>query len=399
MRGEFIGVWPEVWREIWKPLIDEFFLETEEGAPEDLFCELFRELAKALRKPSGQTAIPLLLDDAIALRDVFEGAARRANNDLVLEVVREAFDKANVADANTTEQRRTLMVDALSALLEEPAVTIIDAQILDYAHDDAKMSAVWSRSVESTINDEQASRQSFENVTGEAFIAERAAVRFLESVFNILEGFESNAGDTITNRYFNLLEAFIEKYSLRYDLRRPCTICPTLPGVFASLVRALGNIADRDLNVSRRLRDFKESFQDLRLGLTEARIGNCVSKQVMLLEAIASAGGARGSDLGAICRAVSDWPHPAVREALLRLYGFTSDFPGVRHGTPSEGMARDLDMRDVLAMSILLTGFTPHLTRQLAADAVYDGGSINASLTQTSADLRGSGLGNSSTAL
>ncbi len=45
------------------------------------------------------------------------------------------------------------------------------------------------------------------------------------------------AGDELSNRYFNLLTAFIEKFSLRYDLRRPCTLCPTLPGVFASLVR------------------------------------------------------------------------------------------------------------------------------------------------------------------
>lgn len=47
MRGEFLGVWSETWREIWQPLIEH------DGVPEDIFCELYRELAQALKdKPS-----------------------------------------------------------------------------------------------------------------------------------------------------------------------------------------------------------------------------------------------------------------------------------------------------------------------------------------------------------
>jgi hypothetical protein len=43
MRGELIGVLSETWREIWLPLIDH------EGVPEDIFCELYRALAPALK--------------------------------------------------------------------------------------------------------------------------------------------------------------------------------------------------------------------------------------------------------------------------------------------------------------------------------------------------------------
>lgn len=43
MRGEFIGVWSETWREIWLPLIDQ------EGVPEDIFCEIYREPTEALQ--------------------------------------------------------------------------------------------------------------------------------------------------------------------------------------------------------------------------------------------------------------------------------------------------------------------------------------------------------------
>ena len=217
------------------------------------------------------------------------------------------------------------------------------------------------------------SREAFANTTSGDMSGEPALVAFFEGVHSALEEY---GGDLLANRYFNLLARFVETFSLRYDLRRPCVLCPTLPGIFASLVRSLGALAETDANIARRLRDFKEALQDLRLGSTEARIGNCVAKQVMLLEAIASAGGASGTDLASLCKNVSDWPHPAVRASLLSLYGFASDFPGLRHGTPSQGMARDLDMRDMIAMSILLTGFTPDLNGQLAAEAIYGGSKV-----------------------
>jgi len=99
----------------------------------------------------------------------------------------------------------------------------------------------------------------------------------------------------------------------------------------------------------------------------------------MFIEAVAAGSGeVAGSDLAALCKALQQWPHPAVRQSLLNLYGFASDFPGVRHGTPSTGMKRDIDMRDMVAMSILLTGFTPYLESRLSADAIFGGSVIHA---------------------
>lgn len=285
MRGEFIGVWSETWREIWLPLIEQPLGDDGEGLPEDIFCDLYRELAKTLKTPPS--------------------------------------------------------VEALADIIDNPLQ----------------------------------SREAFENTNAEDFAGGRELVSFFESTYDALEEI---GGDELSNRYFNLLEAFITKFSLRYDLRRPCILCPTLPGVFANLVRSLDSLAAGDANVARRLRDFKEALQDLRLGCTESRIGNCVAKQVMLLEAVASAGGASGTDLGALCKSVSEWPHPALRSSLLNLYGFASDFPGVRHGTPSKGMTRELDMRDMVAMSILLTGFTLHLNHNLSPDAIYGGSTLRA---------------------
>jgi hypothetical protein len=220
------------------------------------------------------------------------------------------------------------------------------------------------------------SREAFEATTPGDIAGECALVGFFEAAHDALEEL---GGDELTNRYFNLLSGFIDKFSLRYDLRRPCILCPTLPGIFTSLVRELDTLSITDQNMAKRLRDFKESVQDLRLGPTEGRVANCVMKQVMFLEAVAAASGkVAGSDLAALCKALEHWPHPAVRQSLLNLYGFASDFPGVRHGTPSAGMKRDIDMRDLVAMSILLTGFAPYLESRLSADAIFGGSVIHA---------------------
>ena len=221
------------------------------------------------------------------------------------------------------------------------------------------------------VDDPHQSREVFEKIRAEDFAGERALVGFFETAYDALEEL---GGDDLANRYFNLLENFVQKYSLRYELRRPCVLCPTLPGVFTSLVRELDVIGNSDSNVAKRLRDFKEAIQDLRFGATEGRISNCVTKQVMLLEAVAAVSGeVTGADLAALCKTIENWPHPAVRQSLLNLYGFASDFPGVRHGTPSGGMKRDIELRDVLALSILLAGFTPYLSNSLNPDILYRG--------------------------
>jgi hypothetical protein len=281
MRGEFMGVWTETWREIWLPLFDHAADDDAQVVEEDVFCELYRALAPALKaRPSLE-----------ALADI--------------------------------------------------------------------------------IDDKAQSRHAFMNTRASELAGEPAAVAFFEAAHEVLDDF---GGDALSNRYFNLLEEFVGKFSLRYDLRRPCMLCPTLPGMFAGLVRELDALSRSDQNIAKRLRDSREAVQDLRWGLTEGRVSSCVMKQVMVLEAVAAASeSAAGTDLAALCKSIDDWPHPAVRQALLSLYGFASDFPGVRHGTPSDGMKRDIDARDMVAMSILLTGFAPYLSSSLDADVVYRG--------------------------
>lgn len=275
MRGEFIGVWSETWREIWLPLIDQ------EGVPEDIFCELYRELARALKdKPS---------------------------------------------------------VEALADIIDNPVQ----------------------------------SREAFERTGAIEFAGERALVAFLEAAHSALEEL---AGDELSNRYFNLLASFVDKFSLRYDLRRPCTLCPTLPGVFASLVRDLRALVSQDAHLDALMKDFENAVRDLRHDCSDGRIKTCIQKQVNLLEAIGrTAPGVTGTTLGAICNQVGTWPHDKLKDAMKDLYGFASDYPGIRHGGTPANALRAVDMRDMVAMTILLAGFTPYLAAQLNADSVYRG--------------------------
>ena len=288
MRGEFIGVWAETWHEIWFPLIDEPLGDDKEGVPFDIFCELYRDLAKAFKAQPSIEALADIIEDPVQSR--------------------EAFEKTTVAD----------------------------------------------------------------------LAGERAVVTFLEVAHPALDDL---VGDELSNRYFNLLTAFIDKFSLRYDLRRPCIMCPTLPGVFASLVRDLRALTNQDPHLDALMKDFEDAVRDLRHDRSDRRIKTCIQKQVNLLEAIGRAApGVTGTTLGTICNQVGTWPHEKLKEAMKNLYGFASDYPGIRHGGTPASALRAVDMRDMVAMSILLTGFTPYLESRLSADAIF--GEVSSMLDQ-----------------
>jgi hypothetical protein len=133
------------------------------------------------------------------------------------------------------------------------------------------------------IDDQVQSRRVFEDVRTTDFYGERALVAYLESAQAVL--FDVG-GDALANHYFNLLETFIEKFSLRYDLRRPCTLCPTLPGVFASLVHDLRVMASKDVHLDALMKEFENSIRDLRSDCSDGHIKTCIHKQINLLEAI-----------------------------------------------------------------------------------------------------------------
>ncbi|WP_299345480.1 hypothetical protein [uncultured Pseudoxanthomonas sp.] len=213
------------------------------------------------------------------------------------------------------------------------------------------------------VDDSQQSRQALINSGNARFSSERALVRFFEAAYEVLEDLQ---GDELANRYFGLLSDFIEKYSLGYSLRRPCALSPTLPGMFADMANALKRLTSTDAHLAALSLAHDEAVRDLRYGATDERIKTCLNKQFMLLEAIASVTlGIPAQTLGRACSNLTTWPHATIRESLKQLYGFASDYPGVRHAGNPAGQLREIDTNDLAALSILLMGYSPYLTGAL----------------------------------
>lgn len=213
------------------------------------------------------------------------------------------------------------------------------------------------------IDDPQQSRQALVDSGMAQFASEKSLVRFFESAFDILEDL---GGDKLANGYFSLLSAFIEKYNLGYSLRRPCVLSPTLPGMFADLSSALKRLTSADAHLAALYRAHEEAIRDLRFGATEERIKTCISKQVNLMEAIAATTDeVTKHTLGDMCDQLQSWPHATIKESLKKLYGFASNYPGIRHAGNPAGQLRAIDLSDLTAISILLLGYSPYLTSAL----------------------------------
>ena len=367
MRGELLSVWEDTYGKIWTPLAEE------EGVPTDLFSQLYRELYPALKDPLGEAAQVIPLSDAIQLREAFDRALSMSGVAITLAAAEVAFWASGATNHEDLQQRRSAAEECLAALIGDAASAkrLLAQTLSDLADDPKRRTEAKARARDAIVNDASKSRQTFEQVRSSAFVGEIALVRFLESAFDILDDV---GGDPLSNRYFNLLSGFIDKFSLRYDLRRPCVLCPTLPGVFASLVRDLRAITSQDTYLDSLMKDFEESVRDLRIDCSDRRIKTSIQKQMNLLEGLGRVHpGVKRRTLSAISRQLKNWPHKEVMFALQSLYTFTCDYPGIRHGGTPTSALRAVDMRDMVAMSILLAGFTPYLTHGLNPDVVYRG--------------------------
>ena len=204
----------------------------------------------------------------IQLREAFDRALSLSGVEIALAAAEVAFGASGATNhEDLRDQRRSATEECLAALIGDAAsAKRLLAHTLSGVADDPKRRAeAKERARDAIVNDASKSRQAFEQVRSSAFVGEIALVRFLEAAFEILDDV---GGDPLSNCYFNLLSGFIDKFSLRYDLRRPCILCPTLPGVFASLVRDLRALTSQDpAPRSSLMKDFEDAVRDLRIRL------------------------------------------------------------------------------------------------------------------------------------
>ena len=310
MRGEIVGVWKETWREIWAPMAKH----PEFG--DDLFPDLYRELVPEPTPPAEPAPPQELTEDG--------------------QLVREE--------------------DIEAREIYECDFGIYQAQRSTY---------------EEAVSGGDLSRKALRVGLKELITKEAAAVGAFEKAFGVVASY---GDDAYANRYFGLVAAFLEKYSLRYDLRRPFTLHTTLPGLFARLMRDLKRTTDRDPDLQELMSEFEDAIRDLRDGRTPGRIKTCIQKQVNLLEALgARCPNVTENSLSQICEQVGSWPHPRLKEAMKKVYSFACDYPGIRHaGTPANRL-REIDVRDLVAVTVLVAGFSPYLTDQLDSELIYGG--------------------------
>lgn len=218
-------------------------------------------------------------------------------------------------------------------------------------------------------------RNHFYNVSASEIANELSLIGFLEKVHDLLADL---SGEALSNAYFNILESVIVRFSLRYELRRPCTICPTISGIFSGLMCELKNVAKHDPPLSALLAEYESSVRDIRYGFTSARAKVCIQKHINLLEGLAmNHPDVTKNDLGSMCKELRTWPHRAIRAVVTNLYQFACDYPGIRHGGSAEHAIRNIEMKDMIAISILLAGCVPYLSNQIDDNTVYSSAQAN----------------------
>lgn len=223
-------------------------------------------------------------------------------------------------------------------------------------------------SVSDILDDPMRSRAAFETIAAHQLSGEPGLIQFFERVHDALDEF---GGDQLSNRYFNLLDGFIAKYSLRYDLRRPCTLCPTLPGIVTNVLSSVRAAAGVDAHLTKLQKELDEAIWDLRAGRTESRIKTVLLRQFVLVEGLANGqSGNSGRTLGECCNSAS-WPHRALRSAAGNIYGFRSNYPSLGHAGNPSAAARDLDDRELVGVSCMLLGIVPYIAPIVDLNRLY----------------------------
>jgi len=214
-------------------------------------------------------------------------------------------------------------------------------------------------------NDPVIARAKFLAINGTDFASEMEIAKFLEEVYGAIEDY----GIPGYSEKFKLhLRTFILKYNLRYRLDDPFELRFLLPGSFANLYNDLRRINTTSPTLITLMSDFEHAFNQYSRTLTQADLKTCISKASNYVEGLASftmGNPAVGNTLGALCNQLTTWPHDKVKESIINLFHFCSDYPGIRHGGFPNGVRRALSNEDPILVSILLFAFSGYLTTNL----------------------------------
>jgi hypothetical protein len=216
--------------------------------------------------------------------------------------------------------------------------------------------------VEEARNNPDNARQRFLALKGTDFTSESDIVLFLEEAHNVISDYEVPGFE---DRFARLLRGVLQKFNLRYRLDDPFTLRFLLPGSFSNLYAELQRVNSSDSSLVDRLTDFEKAFDRFARTQDATDLRSCIHMASNYVEGLASVTSgipAKGNTLGALVKGLKDWPHDKIREALVNLYHFCSDYPGIRHpGTPANAL-RALAIRDGTMACLLLLSFSGYLS-------------------------------------
>lgn len=224
--------------------------------------------------------------------------------------------------------------------------------------------------LEEARNNPDKARLRFLALKGTDFASETAIVYFLEEANKVVTDYEIAGYEDF---YRRLLRDVLRKFNLRYRLDEPFTLRFLLPGSFANLYTELHRLNVGNGHLSGLLNDFEKAFDRYARTQDPTDLKTCIAKVSNYAEGLASATAgnpATGNTLGALAGRLNDWPHDKMKEALVNLYHFCSDYPGIRHAGNLAGVRRDLSARDMTLASLLLLSFSGYLSPLLDEQAV-----------------------------
>jgi hypothetical protein len=221
------------------------------------------------------------------------------------------------------------------------------------------------KELEEARNNPEKAQERFLALKGTDFANESAIVNFLEEACDVIAEYEIPGFEDL---YRRLLRDVLRKFNLRYRLDEPFLLRFLLPGSFTNLYAELHRINTGNGHLVNLLTDFEKAFDRYARTLDATDLKTCIGKASNYAEGLASATAGNpstGNTLGALATQLTDWPHDKIREALVNLYHFCCDYPGIRHGGTPANVRRDLATRDMTLASLLLLSFSGYLSPNL----------------------------------
>ncbi|MFH0343038.1 MAG: hypothetical protein ACHBNF_13105 [Chromatiales bacterium] len=221
--------------------------------------------------------------------------------------------------------------------------------------------------LEEARNDPRKAPQRFLILRGTDFASESAIVHFLEAAHDVIADYEIPGFEDL---YRRLLRDSLRKFNLRYRLDEPFTLRFLLPGSFTNLYAELHRLSTGNGHLASLMTDFEKAFDRYARTQDPTDLKTCIGNASKYAEGLAVATCGKPGSLGDLCKEIKDWPHGAVQTSLRNLYGFCSDYPGIRHAGNPGGVRRDLAARDMTLASLLLLSFSGYLSPSVDERAV-----------------------------